>query len=149
MVVKKSNKAVDTKPQQVVKAETTDDLVEGTNFGFFGDDKRAQAEAIDSDSIVIGSELTIKNVADFKQQIDDSLIQQDEIRLDAAELQKIDTAGLQLLFSLQKSLQKSGHQIEWTNQSDVIVSAAKIVGMESLFESDIANIEQDQGFGFF
>ena len=111
----------------------------------------AQPETLNSHcgSIATGSELTIKSVASFKKLIDDSLSQRVEIRLDASELQKIDTAGLQLLFSLQKSLRKSGRQIEWLSQNDVIKSASIMIGMGSLFENDKASIEQDQGFGFF
>jgi len=146
-----TKKIAEEKPQKAVQTESADDLIEGTNFGFFGDDEQAQAETLvsDNDLLVLDSELTIKNIANFKHLIDDHLSQHAEIRLDASGLQKIDTAGLQLLFSLQKSLRNSGRQIEWAHQSDVIVSATKIVGMEALLESDMASIEQDQGFGFF
>jgi len=97
----------------------------------------------------MGSELTIKNIASFKQCIDESLAQEMEIRLDSSDLQKIDTAGLQLLFCLQKSLRKSGHQIDWVSKSEVVESASKIIGIEILFDNASESIEQDQGFGFF
>jgi len=152
-VVKKVNadQTKDKTPQQQDNTESTTSPIEGTDFGFFGDDETAQAASENSgnDVIALDSELTIKNVSSFKQLIDDRLLESAELRLDPSDLQKIDTAGLQLLFSLKASLGNSGRQIEWTNPSEVITSAAKIIGMESLLDSDLSRTEQDQGFGFF
>ena len=97
----------------------------------------------------LGSELTIKNVADFKQQIEASLTGDNDIRLDPGDLQKIDTSGLQLLYSLQKTLAKSSQQINWVSRNSVLDSAAELIGMDELIQATTASSDQEQGFGFF
>jgi len=102
-----------------------------------------------SEVLNLGSELTIKNVADFKKQIEASLAGDSDIRLDPGELQKIDTSGLQLLYSLQKTLAKSSQQLHWVSRNSVLDSAAELVGMNELINAITDSPEQDQGFGFF
>ena len=147
----KAKKAVEEKPPVQAESATDSNVVEGAHFGFFDDDEPVQPETDNNTggSIFMGSELTIKNIAQFKQAVDENLAQGKEIRINPTELQKIDTAGLQLLFCLQKSLQKSGHQIDWVAKSEVVESASKIIGIENLFDNAAESIEQDQGFGFF
>lgn len=139
--------------------------IENVNFGFFNsEDEVVEIMAMPTDSgatiISIGSSLTIKTIAELKQQLDESLAENVDITLDSAELQKIDTAGLQLLFSLQNSLQHTGQQLLWANKNPMIESAAKLIGLSELigdaesqgfgfFEDESVDPKQDQGFGFF
>ena len=74
------------------------------------------------------------------------------VSIDAAALRKIDSAGLQMLYSLQKTLKKNGASINWKQESDVIKTAADIIEMDFVAVPDqksIAEIEAEQGFGFF
>ena len=54
--------------------------------------------------LVLDSELTMKNVAEFKLQLDEIMKADTPVSIDAAALRKIDSAGLQMLYSLQKTL---------------------------------------------
>ncbi len=102
--------------------------------------------------LVLDSELTMKNVAEFKLQLDEIMKADTPVSIDAAALRKIDSAGLQMLYSLQKTLKKNGASINWKQESDVIKTAADIIEMDFVAVPDqksIAEIEAEQGFGFF
>ncbi len=105
-----------------------------------------------NDYLVLDSELTMKNVAEFKLQLDEIMKADTPVSIDAAALRKIDSAGLQMLYSLQKTLKKNGASINWKQESDVIKTAADIIEMDFVAVPDqksIAEIEAEQGFGFF
>ncbi len=148
---------------EAVKEEAA--AIENVNFGFFDagvnvvETKQASTES-DGALISLGSALTIKNIVEFKQTVDAGLALNGDITLDSAELQKIDSAGLQLLFSLQKSLRKTGQELLWADRNPMIESAASLIGLSELtsdgasqgfgfFEAEPEINKQDQGFGFF
>lgn len=126
---------------------------EETGFGFFDDEIAPPSTEVDNDDakyelLSMGSELTIRNVATFKEKLDASLANQKDIMLDSAELQKIDSSGLQLLYSLHKNLGESGRKINWASKNPVINSAASVLGLDELLQTSTFD-SQDQGFGFF
>ena len=130
------------------------DMVEETGFGFFTDQATTSSESVtmtpaNGEFLKLGCELTIRNVAEFKQQVEASLASEIEIKLDPSELQKIDASGLQMLYSLQKTLAKSSQQLCWSSRSPILDSAATLIGMGELTNATKALSGQDQGFGFF
>jgi len=116
-----------------------------------------------ADVINLGPELSIKTVAELKSSIEPFYASHANISLDASELQKIDTAGLQLLFSLKQSLDRRQQKINWVHSNAIINQAAEIIGMEALAdEVEAANFgffdepspvesksESEDGYGFF
>ena len=54
----------------------------------------------------LDTELTMKNVAEVKFQLDQLMQRDTPVAIDAGALRKIDSSGLQMLYSLQKSLAK-------------------------------------------
>jgi len=127
-----------------------DPVTEEDAYGFFDDSlageftKSAQSDE-SGKTIDLGTELTIRSVASCKAQIDDNLLQGQEIKLQAENLQKIDSAGLQMLYSLDKTLKKTSQSIHWVNSSAIINEAARMIGLEDLIAIDI----DEAGFGFF
>lgn len=121
---------------------------------------KKQAATAEADAVMSpGSALTIKTVEEFKQSIDQRLADDCEIIIDTTDLQKIDTAGLQLLLSLQASLNAQGRGLTWADKNPLIESAAQLLGLPDFFndaaagfgffEDDSTDEKQDQGFGFF
>lgn len=152
--------AVAETQQPTVESEVTENL----HFGFFDDDNSADKAVDQSENscngnvIDLGESLTIKTVADVKRRIEQCLMQQQDLALDSADLQKIDTSGLQMLFSLRKSLAQSHQQLNWKFRNPVIDSAAKLCGLEEIVAgpAEVATQQDsstgsatDQGFGFF
>lgn len=125
--------------------ESTSDVNETSELDC--DKKLQQASKPDNSesagALSLGESLTIKNVADFKKQVTEALAQNSEISLESTGLQKIDTAGLQLLYSLQQNLAVSQRSINWIDLNPVINSAARLTGLTEIVEGISA------GFGFF
>ncbi len=134
--------------QKEQKASETEQVSEA--YGFFDDDfSPSSAPTAQSDEasgiIDLGTDLTIRSVANCKSLISERLHQGFDIRLDANQLQKIDSAGLQLLFSLDKTLKKTSQFIHWVNSNAMINEAARLAGLPELFQVK----DDDSAFGFF
>ncbi len=117
---------------------------ENAAYGFFTEHP-AETATIDADSgsIDLGTELTIRSVATCKGLIEEKLANGFDVRLSAANLQKIDTAGLQLLYSLKMTLNKTGQTIHWESGHSLINESAALIGLPALCDSD-----DDPGYGF-
>ena len=123
-------------------------------FGFFDDAPGHIGMHADQDlpdgAINLGAELTIRTIADTKRQIDEVMLEQSRVRLAAASLQKIDSAGLQMLYSLKSTLVNNHQAIEWLSDSELIDQAAASLGLPALTAaSSNTDAQGDEGFGFF
>ena len=162
-------------PNQDVLETPEDDPETDQSFGFFNDDDSFSSSKISSqlstDNVIqLGAELSIRNAAECKNLIDEQLSTGQDIVLAASDLQKIDTSGVQLIYSLKKSLEKTGQTIQWHSENTLINQAANLLGLEDLYEprdsetygfftddlspqqntNEAQNEESsDQGFGFF
>ncbi|MAK90685.1 MAG: hypothetical protein CMI08_08290 [Oceanospirillaceae bacterium] len=83
----------------------------------------------DTITINCGERLSIDQVEALFAETEKSVIQGGEIQIDASKVQFCDTAGLQLLLSLQTTLDKTGHRIHWQGYSDVLVETAGYLGL--------------------
>ena len=142
-------------------------------YGFFDDDNasgelttQGVSREDGSNVIDLGAELTIQSVSTCKQMLADVINEGFDIQIDVQKLQKIDTAGVQLLLSLNTTLEKSGQQIAWKGGASLINETAALLGLPALadqqdssqayglFGDDDAagsakNEPQEAGFGFF
>ncbi len=139
----------ETKEQAVTaEPEPVDATVEANAPPTAVNDMQASA----TEYLHLDHELTMRNVAEFKAQLEQMLQQDTPIAIDADELRKIDSAGLQLLFGLQQTLAKNGTAISWKQPSEVISAAAAVLSMDfddAPAQQDTAEIEAEQGWGFF
>ncbi len=101
--------------------------------------------AKEGDVVQLGSELTIRCISTCKEIIDDSIASDADLKISIAGLQKIDTAGLQLIFSLVKTLEKTSQSIEWLGDGGMINDGAKMLGLPELVKSG----GDESSFGFF
>ena len=75
------------------------------------------------------TQLIINEVESLHNQFKALMASGDDVVLDISEVSKADTAGLQLLCVVQKSLLEIGHQIEWHGSSESLLSTAKTIGV--------------------
>jgi ABC-type transporter Mla MlaB component len=122
-------------------------------YGFFDDDSPSAGGLEpwkDEDSVIhLGAELGIRNVQKLHGLIAESLAQGFDPRIDAGELQKIDSAGLQMIYSLRMTLEKTGQSIVWSPGSGLIDQRASELGLPALAGEAGGAADDDNGYGFF
>ncbi|MDJ0833297.1 MAG: STAS domain-containing protein [Gammaproteobacteria bacterium] len=136
-------------------------------YGFFADDAsaltgdNATVEAT-GEKIDLGAELTIRSIAERKTMIDRALATGEDIRIDISQLQKIDSAGVQMIYSLIHSLQQTTQAVCWVGSNPMIDDAAGLLGLAPLLDAQQTadaygffadetepDVEADGAFGFF
>ncbi|MBS97195.1 MAG: hypothetical protein CMI01_00750 [Oceanospirillaceae bacterium] len=79
-------------------------------------------------SIELPSELCISEVESLKPQLLEALSQAEEVDLDGARVERIDTAGIQLLVALTKLVETQGRRMQWRQASSTLTEAASELG---------------------
>lgn len=73
--------------------------------------------------------MTIIHVEVIHEKLNNIMQLNSPVIIDPTEVKKIDTACLQLLCVIQKSLHELGQQITWQGRSEVLLSSAKLIGV--------------------
>ncbi|PRX27471.1 anti-anti-sigma factor [Orenia metallireducens] len=81
--------------------------------------------------LVLPEELTIYNVASFREEILEKL-NSNGVLFDCDKLEYIDAAGIQLLLSLEKTLLNQGSTLELINLADEVEESLTLFGMDSI-----------------
>ena len=80
-------------------------------------------------TVKLPTQIIINHVEELQSQFNEIMDSGDEIVIDISDVEKADTACLQLLCVVQKSLNSIGQQITWRGTSEALVSTAKIIGV--------------------
>jgi ABC-type transporter Mla MlaB component len=92
--------------------------------------------ATERSSVICGEVMTISHAAELHQQLRNALEQSTTIELVADKVEKVDTAGIQLLIALSRELDKVGGSILWKDPSAVLLQAAATLGLTSYMKFD-------------
>lgn len=87
-------------------------------------------------SVTLGERLTIESAAELRERLQAVLGDGASLRIDAQAVERVDTAGLQVLASLHKTLQARGGSLQWEGFSDEMLDALELAGMKSLLGLD-------------
>ncbi|MFT4925735.1 MAG: ABC-type transporter Mla MlaB component [Phenylobacterium sp.] len=80
------------------------------------------------------AQLIINHVEDLYLELTKLLGSGESVVLDISDVQKADTAGLQLLCAVQKNLNDIGNNIAWQGQSSALRDTAKIIGVDDFLQ---------------
>ena len=80
--------------------------------------------------IVIQGEMIINNIIEYREAILDILTAEKPIRIDLSAVNKIDTAGLQLLLAVKNSRKKDNLDVELINPSSEVERILNLYGLE-------------------
>lgn len=83
----------------------------------------------DNAMIECGERLSIEHVEMLYANAEQALATAGNITLIADRVQYCDTAGLQLLLTLQKTLEKTGHKIHWQSVSETVREVSAYLGL--------------------
>ena len=82
-------------------------------------------------TLVLPEQLTIALAGDFKQQLASRVQRGGDITVDASQVTRIDTAFIQLLFSIQCALSAHGGQLRWDAISPEFGRSVELVGLRA------------------
>ena len=91
----------------------------------------AGSEAAGAGRVALGERLEIAGVSALRERLDAALDVGGPVELDAAALERCDTAGLQLLVGFARALDDAGRELRWTDVSGRLREAAGLLGLAS------------------
>ncbi len=88
----------------------------------------------DTFRLELESNVTIAVAGDLYNQLHDALDSSRVIEVNAEAVEKIDTAGLQLLCLVSKELQSHFMEIKWFKPSQAFLASAKLLGVAEILK---------------
>lgn len=82
-------------------------------------------------TIPLNSEQTLKDIKDLDQRLKSALNKQVDTAFTADEVQRIDTATLQLLCSFCQQAKQNNIKVSWLSASDYFKHQAQLLGMQA------------------
>jgi len=93
-----------------------------------------------SSTLVLPAEFTIMDVEHWQSQLQVAMAENDQLSLSAIEVQRIDSAAMQLLTSFFQTCQQQHRVLSWQDTSEIFLASAELLGMsEALGLSEDAN----------
>lgn len=86
----------------------------------------------DSTTLALAAECLVAGASILKKSLASRLDEPLSITLDITDLQRIDTAGLQVLTAFVRERAGLGRAVEWRGTSPALTSAAQLLGLTSL-----------------
>lgn len=80
-------------------------------------------------SFSCGTSLDINSVHDLQKRLAKSLSKASTIELKADQVDKADTAGLQLLLSVSRQVSHQGGQLIWKKPTKKLIDSAQLLGL--------------------
>jgi len=84
--------------------------------------------------IEFGDNLSIAQVGVLYPQLLTSFADEQAINLDLSQIERVDTAAIQLLYSFQRDASAQGLVIIWSNPSKVFCDAVDILGIPAFYQ---------------
>jgi ABC-type transporter Mla MlaB component len=84
-----------------------------------------------ANSLVLASNCSVREAVSLKEALC-MLLEQDEVVLDAGNLQRIDTATVQLLCAFVRDRAKANRKVTWAGESATLRDAARLLGVTEM-----------------
>ncbi|MGD8525631.1 MAG: STAS domain-containing protein [Thioalkalispiraceae bacterium] len=81
-------------------------------------------------NVVCEESVDISLVSELHNQIASQIEEGCTVSLDAGQVERIDTAGLQLFAALFSDAQVNNFTVNWVNPSEVVKTSARLVGLD-------------------
>jgi ABC-type transporter Mla MlaB component len=82
--------------------------------------------------LTLAAECMVSEATSLKERLAALLDEPQPVTLDVAALQRIDTAGLQVITAFVRERGASGRAVEWQGTAPVLTTAAQLLGLTSL-----------------
>jgi len=95
-------------------------------------------------TVELPANLTISTAEALHEKWEPLLLGDGDVSIDGANVERTDTAGLQLLLAFKDALQKRNLSFTWQSSSSVLIEAADQIGMGKLLELKSSQAKEDR-----
>jgi ABC-type transporter Mla MlaB component len=85
-----------------------------------------------SNTLALAAECTVSDAASLKERLAGLLDKPQAVTLDITALQRIDTAGIQVITAFDRERAGHGWPVEWQGNAPALAAAARLLGLTSL-----------------
>jgi ABC-type transporter Mla MlaB component len=85
-------------------------------------------------SFAVAAECTVADAGALKSGLAKLLDESGSVTLDISAVQRIDTAGLQVIATFVRERESQGRQVQWQGDSAAVSAAAKLLGLGELLK---------------
>jgi ABC-type transporter Mla MlaB component len=82
----------------------------------------------------LAAECTVSDALSLKERLASLLDEPQAVTLDITALQRIDTAGMQVISAFVRERTGQGRPVEWQGTAPVLATAARLLGLTSLLK---------------
>ncbi len=83
-----------------------------------------------------GDALSIADVGDVYAKLLTPLAENKSVKIDCSQIERIDAAGIQMLYAFSKEAAAHGHPLNWEQPSEAFVRSARLLGLAELMNID-------------
>jgi ABC-type transporter Mla MlaB component len=87
-----------------------------------------------SGAFAVAAECTVADASSLKAGLAKLLDESGIVTLDVSAVQRIDTAGLQVIAAFVRERESEGRQVEWRGSAPALTAAAKLLGLSSFLK---------------
>lgn len=87
-----------------------------------------------SSTLALAAECTVSDAISLKERLAGLLDEPQTVTLDITALQRIDTAGMQVITAFVRERAGHGRPVEWQGTAPVLAAAARLLGLTSLLK---------------
>jgi ABC-type transporter Mla MlaB component len=99
-----------------------------------GSRKAAPHKEPASTTLALAAECTVSDAGSLKERLAGLLDEPQAVTLDITALQRIDTAGMQVITAFVRERAGHGRPVEWRGTAPVLANAAHLLGLTSLLK---------------
>jgi ABC-type transporter Mla MlaB component len=99
-----------------------------------GKRKAALQQKPASNTLALAAECTVSDSVSLKERLASLLEEPQAVTLDITALQRIDTAGMQVITAFVRERAHHGRAVEWQGTAPVLATAARLLGLTSLLK---------------
>lgn len=87
--------------------------------------------------------LTIASAEAFYEELEPLLLKDNDIVVNGKDVERVDTAGLQLILAFKNALSKRNLGFAWQQCSEVLTDSARQIGLEKLLALDSSTVGKE------
>jgi anti-anti-sigma regulatory factor len=95
-------------------------------------------------AFAIAAECTVADASSLKSGLAKLLDESASVTLDISAVQRIDTAGLQVITAFIRERESQGRQVQWRGHAPAVTAAARLLGLGALLKLPATEVETAQ-----